>query len=129
MNRQNIERCKRALEAKRAELVASSQNARIVAVAIERAPDSIDEWVFANDRDLAMATLDRNAVLLRQITRALDRIARGTYGVCRVCQEPISEKRLAALPWAALCLTCQEDADHRRELASVGVSAELSPAA
>jgi DnaK suppressor protein len=129
MNRQSIERCKRALEAKRAELVASNQKARSVAVAIERVPDSIDEWVFANDRDLAVATLDRNAALFRQITRALDRIARGTYGLCRECQESISEKRLAALPWAALCLKCQQDADRRCAPTTPHVGTELSPAA
>jgi len=31
-----------------------------------------------------------------------------TYGVCMECEEPISTKRLDAVPWAKYCVTCQE---------------------
>lgn len=41
-----------------------------------------------------------------QIEAALARIAAGTYGVCEACGEPIDEKRLAALPYAARCIEC-----------------------
>jgi DnaK suppressor protein len=30
------------------------------------------------------------------------------YGVCLECEEPISQKRLDAVPWAKYCVTCQE---------------------
>ena len=30
------------------------------------------------------------------------------YGVCLECEEPISTKRLNAVPWARYCVTCQE---------------------
>jgi DnaK suppressor protein len=42
------------------------------------------------------------------VSDALVRIEHGTYGVCAECEEPISAKRLDALPWARYCVTCQE---------------------
>jgi DnaK suppressor protein len=38
-------------------------------------------------------------------------LASEEFGVCLECGEPIPAKRLMALPWAALCLQCQEIAD------------------
>lgn len=103
-----IERFTRELEAKRRDL-ASRRDAE--GIAIERTPDSMDELVLANERDLTVERLNRETFLLRQVAHALHRIAAGEYGNCLECEEPISTKRLAALPWAALCLSCQEAAD------------------
>jgi DnaK suppressor protein len=47
---------------------------------------------------------------LRLVEEALDRLDAGDYGICLVCDEPIAEKRLRALPWARYCVTCQENA-------------------
>ncbi|MCO4744311.1 MAG: TraR/DksA family transcriptional regulator [Proteobacteria bacterium] len=41
-----------------------------------------------------------------QIRAALNRIDRGTYGVCARCEESISDGRLVAVPTAALCINC-----------------------
>jgi len=43
---------------------------------------------------------------IRQIRAALDRLAKGEYGVCVACGEPISDERLAAIPHAARCRNC-----------------------
>ncbi|MBB1248423.1 MULTISPECIES: TraR/DksA family transcriptional regulator [unclassified Rhizobium] len=43
---------------------------------------------------------------LRAVNAALDRIARGVFGLCAKCGEPISEARLRAVPQAALCEDC-----------------------
>src|SRR6266567_2889779 len=42
--------------------------------------------------------------LLTEVEAALKRIEDGTYGRCVVCGQPIPEKRLEAIPWAALCV-------------------------
>ena len=47
--------------------------------------------------------------LLREIADSLHRIEDGTYGDCMECEQPISAKRLDAVPWARYCVTCQED--------------------
>ncbi len=41
---------------------------------------------------------------LAEIDHALDKFAKGTYGLCDVCGKPISPERLEALPQANLCL-------------------------
>mgnify|MGYP001051300580 CR=1 FL=1 len=43
---------------------------------------------------------------LKDINNALERIARGNYGVCENCNQEISEERLLASPEAKLCLDC-----------------------
>ena len=52
-------------------------------------------------------TLQKDRQIVQQIDEALDRLAHGEYGVCRECDAEIAGKRLAALPFAVLCLTCQ----------------------
>lgn len=42
-------------------------------------------------------------------TRALTKIAAGTYGICEISGEPIEEARLAANPSARTCITHKED--------------------
>lgn len=44
---------------------------------------------------------------LRDINSALDRIAKGTYGICKYCQKPIGKKRMLARPVASACVECK----------------------
>jgi DnaK suppressor protein len=69
---------------------------------------SHEEWIFLNRN-----TLDIK--LLREVKDALRRIEQGTYGVCYECDEPISSKRLDAVPWAKFCVSCQERIATRAE--------------
>jgi DnaK suppressor protein len=62
---------------------------------------SHEEWIFLNRNTLEIK-------LLREVLAALQRIEHGTYGVCYECEEPISAKRLDAVPWAKFCVSCQE---------------------
>lgn len=81
-------------------------------IVIEKSSDAIDEVQSMEERELAIRNLDRDSNMLRQIHNALNRIANGTYGVCLHCEEDILPKRMAAVPWAAFCITCQELIDH-----------------
>lgn len=45
--------------------------------------------------------------LLDEIEQALLRLNEGTYGRCSECGQPIPEKRLEAIPWAARDLVCE----------------------
>ena len=61
---------------------------------------------FEQAKDLA---LRQNAEkLLAQVKEALARFDRGTYGICQRCREEIDPARLEALPYANLCLRCQQ---------------------
>ncbi len=111
MKKHDIEGCRRALEAKRVELISGRHKAE--GITVERVPDSIEETTMEMERSMAVDALNRNATLLGQVNEALDRIRAGNYGVCMACENAISLKRLAALPWAALCLDCQQIAESR----------------
>jgi DnaK suppressor protein len=82
-------------------------------IVIEKASDALDEAQLKEERDLAIRNLDRGSNALRLIHRALARIANGSYGVCLHCEEEILPKRMAAVPWAAFCIQCQEKIDRR----------------
>lgn len=99
------------MEAKVGEL--SSGWRRTEEIAIERVADSMDDIVLANQRELAMDAINRDALVLQQVLDALRRVRLGTFGTCMECEQTIAPKRLAVVPWAALCLTCQEAADRR----------------
>ncbi len=62
---------------------------------------SHEEWLFVNRNQLEIT-------VLKQVDAALRRIERGTFGVCLECEEPISNKRLEAVPWARYCIRCQD---------------------
>jgi DnaK suppressor protein len=93
-------------------------------ILIEKAADELDEITTAFERDIAIQKLDRESRLLRQILGALSRIEDGTFGTCLHCDEEISRKRLAAVPWTPFCLACQDAADRGDE--RVLEAAELS---
>jgi len=81
------------------------------ALAIETSPEEFDRIQQAQDRDLAIGSLDRDAKLLREVRAALSRLDGGVFGICRDCDGEIGMKRLAAVPWTASCIECQEAAD------------------
>jgi RNA polymerase-binding protein DksA len=53
-------------------------------------------------------SLEENAEqLVHEIDVALGRIDEGTYGTCARCGREIPEERLAAVPYATLCVECK----------------------
>jgi DnaK suppressor protein len=97
------------LERKKAELVEILRKRD--GIAIEKSADQMDEIQDASERDLAIQSVDRESVLLRQVIAALRRMHEGSFGICIDCESAISPKRLAAVPWASRCIQCQEAVD------------------
>jgi DnaK suppressor protein len=60
---------------------------------------------------MAIDNLERQSDRLREVQSALRRIDAGTFGTCLGCEEHMSVKRLAAIPWTDSCIVCQEAAD------------------
>ncbi len=60
---------------------------------------------------------------LNLVDEALERMDREDYGICMNCGDPISDKRLRAIPWARHCIACQE------RLSTVSDPAQLNEAA
>jgi DnaK suppressor protein len=91
-------------------------------IAIEQSPDQLDEIQRASECDLAISNIDRGSKQLRDVRAALRRIRDGSFGVCEECEEKIQLKRLVAIPWASLCIHCQEALDCRETLATASNS-------
>jgi RNA polymerase-binding protein DksA len=74
------------------------------------------------DKDFAeqVVQMENDAVLagigeatkqeLAQINRALAQLDQGTYGHCSSCGDPIGPRRMQALPYSDLCISCAEAA-------------------
>ena len=112
MTKTELNKFKNILEAKQAELETFVRNRE--GIAIEKSPDALDEVQHAAERELAIRNLDRESQLLRNVRAALRRIDEGNFGVCLHCEEDISPKRLAAVPWTPFCIQCQEMADRNQ---------------
>jgi len=59
-------------------------------------------------RELALGLVSNEQQVLYRIEEALRRIEEGTYGKCEGCGTAIKEGRLKALPFATMCISCQE---------------------
>lgn len=63
----------------------------------------------AEVRALTISLLDKDREQLFEIDAALERIRRGTYGICEISLEPIPKGRLRARPFCRLTVKCQEE--------------------
>jgi len=68
---------------------------------------------FQRDFDLGLVT--REQEILYRIDEALQMIENGTYGTCQNCHQAISASRLKAVPFAKLCISCQEKEERIRK--------------
>src|ERR1700761_4416536 len=113
MTKIEVSKFKKILETKQEELERIVRNRD--AITIEKSADALDEVQHASERELAIRNLDRESNLLRNVRAALRRIEDGSFGTCLHCEEEISPKRVAAVPWAPFCIQCQEQADKAQE--------------
>ncbi len=60
----------------------------------------------AADKELSLEQCEEH--LRRQVLEALHRIDDKTFGVCASCGAPIDPARLDALPYARLCVACEQ---------------------
>ena len=56
---------------------------------------------------------ERESKYLVYIEEALERVRKGTYGVCKICQGLIPKARLEAVPTATKCVNCKEETKKR----------------
>ncbi len=70
------------------------------------AQDSGDRSVQEHSMDLEGRLMNMKSDRLQQINAALQRIERGTYGICVKCRREIDPKRLDAEPGALTCMDC-----------------------
>jgi DnaK suppressor protein len=113
MSSEELDRFETVLSARVAELENKARGRdRIV---VERNPDPLDEIQQAAERSLAVSNLDRDCTELRLARVELHRIRDESFCRCQECEGDIHPKRLAAMPWAVVCIRCQEAADRNSE--------------
>jgi DnaK suppressor protein len=112
-NKRELEKYRRLLELKQAELSAELAKARDAEEESneESTQDIADKAVSSYTREFLYSLTDSERTALRQIDEAIARIDDGTYGSCMNCGVPMSEKRLTAVPWTPYCVDCQELAE------------------
>ena len=113
MTKTELKAFRKILENRQDELGRGIRNRE--ALAVETSPDELDRIQHASERDYAMNNFELNSSRLRDARGALLRMDAGTFGICTGCEEDISAKRLAAVPWASYCIVCQEAADREQK--------------
>ena len=127
MTKSELNKYRNILEAERGELVKLIRKRD--GIAIEKSPDAFDEVQYAAQRELAIRNLNRESNLLRNVRAALRRTEEGSFGVCLHCGEDINSKRLAAVPWTAFCIQCQEIVDRNQSDSADNLNELLAGAA
>ena len=114
MRQQELDRFRKVLLSVKARISHTVADMREGALASDQGPaeDSpADHGTDAYCQDLALSLVQGEHETIQAIDAALLRIDRGTFGRCDICHKVIPKKRLSALPWARLCLACQEEED------------------
>lgn len=74
----------------------------------ESAMDSGDQALLDLEREMGISLQEKRNRERQMIDEALVSLEEGTYGICVECDTEISAKRLAVMPFARLCVECQE---------------------
>ena len=92
----------------------SAQSEEYKKIMEEAAPgDEVDIASDVIDGKMLETLGTQDALRLEQINNALERIHKGTYGICLICKKEIPRERLEAIPYAFMCIDCKSR-DERR---------------
>jgi DnaK suppressor protein len=108
--KKELEKYRRLLQEKKTALLAElakTKNAEEETTE-ESTQDIADKAVSSYTREFLYSLNDSERNTVQQIDQALARIEDGSYGFCQNCGNPMSEKRLIAIPWSRHCVDCQE---------------------
>jgi RNA polymerase-binding transcription factor DksA len=87
-----------------------------------------DAGTDTSDRDFALSLVSSEQELLAEIEAAIQRIHKGTYGVCENTGKPIAKERLLAVPFARYSVESQAEVERtrRRTLQRGGVFGDIA---
>ena len=94
-------------------LIKSINRNRVAAeeIKMENTEDEGDLATISHDKELLYNLHEGDSACMRFIQEAIKALDRGQYGECVRCGKDINEKRLLAVPWATLCIRCQEETE------------------
>lgn len=122
MEKERLEFFKNLLNQKLEELLAGAGKAvnEMSGLPEEGFPDPTDRASLETDRNFLLRVKDRERKLIAKIREALKRIDDGTYGICEICGDEISEKRLEARPVTTSCIKCKEEEEAQERKRKIG---------
>jgi DnaK suppressor protein len=106
-----LTRLKDDLLRKRGEILSASTGTRPLPASMDvnsRQGDLADQASGNNEVHIQLKLKQTDAKILQAIEEALQRMEKGTYGICRDCGDPIAPARLEAIPWTRVCITCKQ---------------------
>jgi DnaK suppressor protein len=113
--RRGMETMRGRLEAERRDAIEKLQQIRGAGELTAAETGGVEDAIEGGDRAQAnlrqhieVTTCQRLAERIGRLSEALHRLDEGTYGRCEHCDRTISPKRLAAVPEATTCVSCQE---------------------
>ncbi len=65
------------------------------------------------DREFSLGLASNGRRIFYELDDALKKIEDGTFGICEDCKSLIAKNRLKAVPYARLCVKCQEKREKR----------------
>lgn len=81
----------------------------------ENFPDPTDRASLETDRNFLLRVKDRERKLISKVKEAIQRIDDGSFGVCELCGEDISDKRLEARPVTTCCIECKKEEEEQEK--------------
>ena len=117
MNQKESKRFKKILEENKRALLLSAKKTLSEEATFDTddLPDEIDLASSEYTQSMVFRLRDREKFLLKKIDDALSRIEGGTYGICEICEEEISAKRLEARPVTTMCIRCKEEQEKQEK--------------
>jgi len=82
--------------------------------------DEVDLASAELEQSMRMRLRSREALYMKKINEALEKIQAGTFGICECCEEEIEFSRLEVRPTANLCLSCKEIEEMREAQSADG---------
>ena len=65
------------------------------------------------NENIMLGRVETDALKLRLVDQALQRIENDTYGVCIECEEEINPRRLEYVPFARYCTECKSELEKK----------------
>ena len=110
------------------DLTESMKRGRVAAdeIKVENTEDEGDLAIISHARELFYNLQEGDLARLRSIEEAMEALDRGQYGECIRCDDDIDERRLDVVPWATMCIRCQEQTEMEAssQTALVGLEGE-----
>ncbi|HYA32129.1 MAG TPA: TraR/DksA C4-type zinc finger protein [Thermodesulfovibrionales bacterium] len=113
---QKIQDIKKSLLAQRNTLLSEAEEALNALPGQTIFPDMGDQASAEIDRSFMLRLRGREQRLLKKIEQAIEKIDSGSFGICDICGEEITLKRLEARPVTNMCIFCKTEQEEEEKL-------------